>query len=186
MPDVDRCVSEALWAFLQHENAKADLCSKVTLFAESPRSPLACALASAVVHLAQEHLDVRIAFATPDVETVTKFSTKIGVVREGWAALVRTVEPSQYAACNEQLVLGSWGYVSGPTVAQAKRGRGLDIAEVSESRQELAVATFAFELLWRTSSRILEPSRPARGKSSLAALLSALSAGSLARVATRA
>jgi hypothetical protein len=149
---VEQLFSEYVSKF---DNNEDDL-ALVTLFVGSANSPLAVSLLAVARELQLRQIKVHVVFASSSAEQMAPYIEKLAmeVGSENYEA--RFAATRQFRSYNEQLVLGSTSYISGPTIADAAAAGVLD---ASTSREEVAVATFAFDLLWKSSN----PLAPASG-----------------------
>jgi hypothetical protein len=146
-------IDHAIRQFLQQIDQGDETQHLVTLFAGSPKSPLACALSESATDLAGRNVALRVVFAGGEGEARSKFTDSL---RTKFVAVsVRATRSRDYLGHNEQLVLGTTSYITGPTIAQRAQSGVLDEVDVSDAEDEVAIATFAFDLLWEAAAPAL-------------------------------
>jgi hypothetical protein len=150
--DIEQLFAEYFSKF----DGQVDESALITLFVGSANSPLAVSLLGAAKGLQLRQIELHVVFATSSVDHIApyveKLATDVGVGRYE----IRVASARQFRSYNEQLVLGSTAYIAGPTIANAAAAGAID---TSTSKEEVAVATFAFDLLWKSS----EPLAPVSG-----------------------
>jgi hypothetical protein len=145
-------IEQAIRTYLQQVDSGEDPSRLVTLFTGGPTSALAESL---IAHSAQfEHhgIEVQAVFAGGDAEALGRFAEKVGIGRRGGAGSIRYIKARQYGSYNEQLVLGSSSFISGLTIGEVNRDAELSAIDVSDAKSEVAVATFAFNQLWKAAA----------------------------------
>jgi hypothetical protein len=141
-------INQAMRVFLQRIDQGEDAQHLITLFAGSPQSPLALALNENAAYLAGHDVEVRVVFASADGDAKKQFIDALRAKFAAGAVSVRATSSRDYLGHNEQLVLGTTSYITGPTIAQRTRSGMADEVDVSSAEDEVAIATFAFDLLW--------------------------------------
>ena len=155
-------IDHAIRNFLQRIDQNEDARHVVTLFAGSPASPLARALSENAADLGRHNVVIRVVFAGGNGDAKAEF---IGALRSqlAGASSVRVTSSWDYLGHNEQLVLGTTAYITGPMIGRQARSEPLDQVEVSDAEGEVAIATFAFDLLWDAAAPALTPRRRSDG-----------------------
>jgi hypothetical protein len=170
MTSIER-ITQALQAYLQQIDSGEDPTHLVTLFTGSPTSPFAEVIADNANLFEQYHIEVQAVFADGDVQALPQFADKLGAGKREGAGSVRYVKARRYGSYNEQLVLGSSSFVSGLTIDEVIRGVALETVDASDSKKEVAVATFAFSLLWQAATAAPSQNSPASGNVARAAVI---------------
>lgn len=145
-------INQAIHVFLQRIDQGDDAQRLVRLFAGSPQSALALAVSENATYLARHNVKLRVVFAGAGSDARSKLIDALRSKFAAGAVSVRATSYRDYAGHHEQLVLGTTCYITGSTITpQAQAGR-LDDVYVSDADDEVATATFAFDLLWDTGS----------------------------------
>src|SRR4051812_1213117 len=116
-----QAIDQAIQQYLSHVASGADDVRLVTLFAGAPTSVLAQSLVQHAAQLEQYHIEMQVVLAGGPADALRKFADRIGIGRLDGVASIRTTSRRDYDGCNEQLVLGSSSFASGPTIAEVKR-----------------------------------------------------------------
>jgi hypothetical protein len=164
-------ITQAIQAYLQQIDRGEDATHLVTLFAGSPTSPFAEIIADNAALFEQYRVQVQAVLAGGDAQALAQFADRLGAGKREGAGSVRYVKARHYGSYNEQLVFGSSSFVSGLTIAEVIRGVALDTVDASDSKKEVAVATFAFSLLWQAAMAAPSQNDPASRNVARAAVI---------------
>jgi hypothetical protein len=154
-------IDQSFVDYLNKFDSGEDPVALVTLFVGTANSPLAVAVLNMVSEFRVRHIEVRAVFATGNPDKIASYNAKIDAEIDA-SYKARLVNARQFRSYNEQLVLGCSSYVSGPMIADADQEAEPDSLDTSDSKEEIAVATFAFDLLWSSSKQFPPQSRAAR------------------------
>src|ERR1700731_2405394 len=155
-------IDTELSKFFQSIDRGEDSTRTIMLFAGGSASPLAVALANHAEGIARRAVEVQAVFA--DARALEEFASRLEIGQREGAGEIRCVRGRQFGDHNEQLVLGTSSFLAGPTIARARNQASAYAVDVSDSKQEIAVATFAFEMLWGAANGA-KPTSPVRGGS---------------------